>query len=95
MIYVCSKCGKPTTEKLVSIYGEQLCEDCWDEYLFTDEGKVEYIVSIVYRNCKLSDFDADFLGFAAIQWYKNKDRFKLPEQDINLIESCAKILGIL
>ena len=95
MIYTCDNCGRYTEEKLTSVYGVQMCEECWDDYLFTDEGRVEFIYSIVMGDCQLSDFDADFLAEASAQWQKNRDQFDMSVAELKLIEGQAKSLGLL
>lgn len=86
--YVC--CGK----SFHTAYGELLCPDCYDDYLFTDEGKVEYIIGIVRGDYPMDYFDADFLGNAVTQWNKNKKYFELPTEAIADIESKAEIIGL-
>lgn len=66
----CDKCLKPVESRLLNAYGALLCEDCWDDYLFTDEGKVEYIIGITRGDYPMEYFDADFLGLCATQWNK-------------------------
>ena len=85
-MYTCDKCGRRTEEQLESVYGVQMCEDCWDDYLFTDEGKAEVIFSIYAGECSISDFDADFLGEAMAQWKKHRSEMDLPENEIESIE---------
>lgn len=91
-MYTCDKCGKRTEEYLESVYGVQMCEDCWDEYLFTDEGKAEVIYSIYKGDCNPFDFDADYLGEAMTQWRKYKSEMDLSEDEIRRVD---EYLGIL
>ena len=44
---MCEKCAKQTNDTLVNVFSEELCEDCWDDYLMTDRGKLEYFIGIV------------------------------------------------
>lgn len=86
-MYTCDKCGKHTEEYLESVYGVQMCEDCWDEYLFTDEGKAEVIFSIYAGVCDINDFDADYLGEALTQWKKHKYEMDFSETEMESIEA--------
>lgn len=95
MSFNCDKCFRDTDELFTSVYGVRMCKNCWYDYLFSDVGKVEYIVSIVNSDCKMSDFDADFLGECAVQWHKNKCLFDMSIIKRLIIECRAKRLGIL
>ena len=90
-MYTCDKCGRRTEERLESVYGVQMCEDCWDEYLFTDEGKAEVIYDIYAGKCKASDFDADYIGEAFISWEKYKDKMDLSSAELKVIENYFNI----
>lgn len=87
--YVC--CGKTFT----TAYGELLCPDCYDDYLFTDEGKVEYVIGIVSGDYPMDCFDADFLGEIGVQWNKHKKHLVLDHNIIADIEKRARIIGLL
>ena len=87
--YVC--CGK----KFHTAYGELLCPDCYDDYLFTDEGKVEYVIGIVSGDYPMDYFDADFLGEIGAQWNKHKKYFELSSDVIEDIEKRARFIGLL
>ena len=91
----CDKCLRSVETRLLNVYGTLLCEDCWDDYLFTDEGKVEYIIGITRGDYPIEYFDADFLGMCATQWYKNKDQFDISDDEIARIEDLAKLIDLL
>ena len=40
---LCDKCQIPSFNRLLNVYGALLCEECWDEYINTPAGKVEYL----------------------------------------------------
>jgi hypothetical protein len=80
---------------LFTLYKEYLCEDCWEDYLNTQEGKIEYFIDVVNRIEPVSAFDADLLGEAAISWNKNKHKLGLSEKTIEEIEIRAISLGLL
>ena len=42
----CTKCGTNRKELLKTAYGDYLCEDCWDEYILTEAGLLEYLIGI-------------------------------------------------
>lgn len=91
----CSKCDKALGEYLVTAYGEVCCEDCWDDYLMTDRGKVEYIIGICRGDYPMSDFDADFLGWISSCWKTHRDEINLKLSDLYEIETKARALGLL
>lgn len=74
MKVVCEKCGKVVdqSEVMQTLYGEHLCELCWDDYICTDRGKIEYYVDIATEKYPISLFDADFLGEVHVSWEKHK-----------------------
>lgn len=92
---ICSKCGKKTYDVLETAYGEVRCEDCWDDYLMTDSGKVEYFLGIVRGDYPMSDFDADFLGHVSVCWREHRDMLNITAKEIQEIEAKAEALGLL
>lgn len=95
MLNICDICYKPSKERLLTAYGALVCENCWDEYLFTPEGKVEYLIGIVNGDYPASTFDADFLGYAAVQWEKHKNQFDMSTDELKTFEVKLKELGLL
>lgn len=89
----CLECNKPNPE-FKNAYGENLCEDCWDEYINSDRGKVEYFLNITNGNAKLCNFDADFLGTVVISWKEHKHLLDLSEEEIAEAEEIAMHLQI-
>lgn len=79
----------------LTIYGELLCEDCWDDYINSEQGRVEYLVSITKGAEDLRTFDADFLGVVARSWNKYKDYTVFSNTEKSEIETTAKRLNIL
>ena len=93
---LCAKCGKQLNgEFFKTIYGEFRCSNCYDDYLMTDHGKAEYILGIAKGDFPMSDFDADFLGYASVCWNKYRDEFDLTLLDLYEIEAEARKIGIL
>ena len=64
----CAKCDTHYRELLKTAYGDYICVDCWDEYINTDEGMLEYLIGICNDDYPISDFDADFLGEVAVSY---------------------------
>lgn len=91
----CAKCGKLLGEYFKTAYGEIRCADCYDDYLMTDRGKVEYLIGICAGDYPMSDFDADFLGWIAVCWKKYKNLLDVSAKDIANIEERAAYLGLL
>lgn len=91
----CAKCGKETGTILTTVYGEDRCELCYDDYLMTDKGKVEYFVGIITGDLSIEDYDADFLGHVVTCWKKYRDELILSIKTIRLIEIEAAKLGLL
>lgn len=96
----CVKCGKVLKEyfgeeSFITVFGEERCSDCYEDYLMTDKGKVEYLIGIVRGNSSISDFDADFLGWISVCWAKYRDELDMTLAEIHDIEEKAINLGIL
>jgi hypothetical protein len=91
----CTYCGRETKQLLTTAYGEELCEDCWDDYICTKRGQVEYLIGICRGDYPASEFDADFLGSVAVSWMLCQHKFKLPASEILEIEAKAESLGLL
>jgi DNA-directed RNA polymerase subunit RPC12/RpoP len=91
----CSKCWKEIENIFITAYGEARCEDCYDDYLMTDKGKVEYFIGIVTGELPISDYDADFLGHVSVCWRKYRDELPMSNKDIAQLEIQAICLGLL
>lgn len=87
--YLC--CGKSFN----TAYGDVLCPTCYDDYLFTAEGKVEYVIGIVSGDYPMDCFDAEFLDEIGVQWNKYKKYFVLAPEIIEDIEKRARFIGLL
>ena len=91
----CVKCGKPLGSFITTAYGENRCEDCYDDYLMTDKGKVEYFIGLFTGELDMKDYDADFLGHVSVCWTKYRAQLDLTLAEVRLLENQAKALGIL
>ena len=87
---LCDKCLMPSFNRLLNVYGALLCEDCWDDYISTPAGKVEYLVGIAKADYPASSFDADFICYAVVQWYRNKNQLDISDEEIMEIENKLK-----
>ena len=90
----CSRCMAPEPLNQ-TVYGNHLCDDCWDEYINSEQGKVEYFILITNGAESISAFDADALGEIVVSWKNNKHLINLDEDEIEEIEAAAFKLGIL
>jgi hypothetical protein len=76
-------------------YGDWLCGDCWDDYLNSEAGMLEYLIIICYGSSSVEDYDADFL-YEVVKSYKiNYDKLALTEEQRLKLEQKAKELGLL
>ena len=90
----CVNCGKTRGEFLKTAYGELLCEDCWDDYICSDAGKLEYFIGFCREDYHPDEFDADFVYEAVKNWKLNSNMLDLTPQQIAEIETKARELGI-
>lgn len=91
----CVKCGKEIRSFSRTAYGENRCLDCFDDYLMTDRGKVEYLIGICNGDYLMEEFDADFLGHVAVCWQKYRAQLNLSIAEVNQMEAKARAMGIL
>lgn len=91
----CAKCGNAADKVLFTIYGEPRCERCFDDYLMTDKGKVEYMINLVTGEIPMEEFDADFLGHVAVCWNKYRDELPISNKNLAEIETQAVYMGLL
>ena len=91
----CEKCGKAVIDPLVTAYGDKRCDDCWDDYLMTDRGKVEYFLGIVRGDYAMEEFDADFLGHVSVCWKEHRAELNMTIAEVQTLEAKAKAIGLL
>lgn len=93
----CNKCDKALGEYLLTAYGDAVCEDCWDRYICSREGKLEYLIGICRGDYPATDFDSEFLLEVVDSWNENKNLVKhhIPKQLYSLAEIKAQVLGKL
>lgn len=93
----CSKCNHPQGELLESVYGDTMCEACWDKYIMTDEGKIEFLLGICLGDYPATDFDDEFLLEVVASWNANKERVRdnIPEGPFHRCDLRAEVLAKL
>ena len=91
----CINCGKTKGEFFKTAYGDTLCAECWDNYINTDNGRLEYLIGICYGDLPIEEFDAEFLGTVAISYMTHYDLLDLTEEQRLELEKKAKELGLL
>ncbi len=91
----CANCAKTGGEFLKTAYGDFLCEDCWDDYINTEAGKLEYLIGICSGELPVEEFDADFLGSVAKSYMINHDKLELTREQKAALEEKAIELGLL
>ncbi len=91
----CANCGKTRGEFLKTAYGDMLCEDCWDDYICSDAGRLEYFIGFCREDYHPDEFDADFV-YEAVKSYKiNYNLLDLTDEQRAELEQKAKELGLL
>lgn len=91
----CAICDTRHKELLKTAYGDYICEDCWDDYINTPTGRLEYLIGICNGDYPASDFDAEFLGEVAVSWISHRNFLNYTPQELANIEGKARELGLL
>ena len=92
----CANCDKTLGgDSFKTAYGDWLCEDCWDDYICSDVGRLEYLIGICHGDLPVEEFDADFLGSVAKSYRLNYEKLDLTAEQLTEIEHKAMALGIL
>ena len=91
----CANCDKTSGEFLRTAYGDYLCEDCWDEYINTEVGRLEYFIGICNEDYPASEFDAEFLCEVVKSWMLHYGKLDFTPQQRFEIEEKARKLGLL
>ena len=91
----CANCDKTGGEFLKTAYGDFLCEDCWDDYICSEAGMLEYLIGICRGDYPAEEFDADFLGAVVKSWMINYNMLDFEPMQIAELEDKARELGLL
>ena len=91
----CANCDKTYGEFFKTAYGDWLCEDCWDDYICTSAGRLEYFIGICNGDYPIEEFDADFLCGVIKSWKANYTMIDFTPQQKFELEEKARELGLL
>lgn len=92
----CANCDKTLSgDSFKTAYGDFLCEDCWDDYICSDAGKLEYLIGICRGDYPVEEFDTDFLYGVAKSYRLNYEKLDLTAEQLTELEQKAMELGIL
>ena len=91
----CVNCEKTKGEFFKTAYGDTLCEDCWDDYICTEAGMLEYFLGFCREDYHPDEFDADFVREAVKSYRINYDKLDLTDTQRYELEKNAKELGLL
>lgn len=91
----CANCGFRHEVLFRTAYGDLLCEECWDDYICTDAGKLEYFIGFCREDYHPDEFDADFVYEAVKSYQINYDKLDLTAEQLTELENKAKELGLL
>jgi recombinational DNA repair protein (RecF pathway) len=92
----CANCDKILGgDSFKTAYGDWLCEDCWDDYICSEAGRLEYLIGICNGELYVEEFDAEFLAEVAVSWMTHYNLLDLTAEQLAEIEQKAKELGIL
>ena len=91
----CANCDKTQGEFLKTAYGDFLCEDCWDDYICSETGKLEYFIGFCREDYHPDEFDADFVGEVIKSYRINYEKLDFTAEQLTELEHKAKELGLL
>lgn len=97
MMDFCEHCGKTAEEcnLIINVFGNLLCDDCWDKYINLSTGRVEYFVNLANGEEDLEDYDPETLKLFVAAWEKYKSELPMSEQEIQELETAARNVGLL
>ena len=91
----CENCDRTTGEFIRTAYGDILCEDCWDDYICTEAGRLEYFIGFCKGDYRPDEFDADFVYETVKSWKLYCSMLDFTPQQRFELEEKARELGIL
>jgi hypothetical protein len=76
---VCDHCGEAFRDDdlIGTVYCDFICEDCWEEYINSEDGLAEYFIKIANEEMLPSDFSIDNLTKIAMVWKEAKEAHEL------------------
>lgn len=91
----CEECGKET-DLDKNAYNKYLCQDCWDEYIHTGTGFVEYAIGLSSGIYKIGAFNDTDKSAIIAAWQANRGNLeKLTDEDKSKIETDCENLGLV
>lgn len=91
----CTNCGKTQGEFFKTAYGDLLCENCWDDYICTETGRLEYFIGFCREDYHPDEFDADFVCEVVKSYRINYEKLDFTTEQRTELENKAKELGLL
>ena len=91
-LYSCNKCSTTTTVLNKNVFGEYLCDACWNSYLTSEQGLLEYYIGLADGAYKVSAFSTDEKKAIKEAWTKYKDLVERTEDEKSLIEQTVENL---
>lgn len=92
---LCANCEENKVELLKTAYGDYICEDCWDDYICSDAGRLEYFIGFCKEDYHPDEFDADFVYETVKSWKTHYQMLDLTPTERAEIEIKARELGLL
>ena len=92
---ICANCEETKAVLLKTAYGDFLCEDCWDDYICSDTGRLEYFIGFCREDYHPDEFDADFVYEAVKSWKTHYQMLDLTPTERLELEQKARELGLL
>jgi hypothetical protein len=92
----CCDCGCALNGEFYdTVYGHRYCDLCYDEYLFSDMGKLEYLASLVRGEMLPSSLDYETLGEIAVAWKHYKNMLQVSNDEYIDMENMMKQLNLI
>lgn len=94
---VVTKCNNCNADTILhkNAYGQYLCADCWNNYLTTVNGQVEYVIGLATGEYKITAFSEKDRKWIAEAWNTYKANLGKTEEELLTIETAAKEAGLV
>lgn len=87
-------CCKSEAVLYKNAYGQYLCTDCWNDYLTSDRGQVEYMIGVASGEYKRSSFSNEDCTAIQLAWFAYQDELGKTAEELSLIEAAARDAGM-
>ena len=92
----CSFCGDQFNGEIFdTVYGDRYCDSCYDEYLFSNAGKLEYLASLVRGEMSVDMLDAETLCDIAVAWENYHHLLQVSLDEFVALEAKMKELNLI